>query len=252
MLELEGRTVIITGGATGIGFGLAKACGALGAHVVIGEPRQARLDDACEALAQLGVSVRAFELDVTNADQLERFAEDAFAAFGEVALVINNAGIGQTRGSVIDTTFEEMQRVMAVNFEGVWRGCQAFGRRLIDQGIPAGLYNTGSENSFFIAVSHSAAYVASKHGLVGLMRATVQDLVGSGIHSACICPGFTDTAMLRGHIDNKPEIIAAITANVSAGRLIDPREIADTLYFCAVSPVISGAVIHANLGQIEQ
>ena len=101
------------------------------------------------------------------------------------------------------------------------------------------------------AVRGCASYVASKHGLVGLMRATVQDLAGTGIHSACVCPGFTDTAMLRGHINNDPEVIAAITANVSAGRLIDPQEIADTLYFCARSRVISGAVIHANLDQIE-
>lgn len=101
------------------------------------------------------------------------------------------------------------------------------------------------------AVAGCASYIASKHGLVGLMRATVQDVVGSGIHSACICPGFTDTDMLRGHINNDPEVIAAITANVSAGRLIDPAEIADVLFFSASSPVISGAVIHANLGQIE-
>lgn len=195
MLELEGRTVIITGGATGIGFGLAKACGVLGAHVVIGEPRQARLDDACEALAQLGVSARAFDLDVTNADQLERFAEDAFAAFGEVALVINNAGIGQNRGSVIDTGFEEMRRVMAVNFEGVWRGCQAFGRRLIEQDAPAGLYNTGSENSFFIAVSHSAAYVASKHAVWGLtdaLRKEMPEYIAVGM----IAPGFVGSELI--------------------------------------------------------
>jgi len=101
------------------------------------------------------------------------------------------------------------------------------------------------------AVKGCASYIASKHGLVGLMRATVQDLAGTGIHSACICPGFTDTDMLRGHINNDPDVIAAITANVSAGRLIDPAEIADLLHFGARSPVVSGAVIHANLGQIE-
>ena len=195
MLELEGRTVVITGGATGIGFGLAKACGALGAHIVIGEPRQARLDEACDTLAQRGVSARSFELDVTNADQMEHFAEEAFTAFGEVALVINNAGIGQPRGSVIDTSFEDMQRVMAVNFEGVWRGCQIFGRRLIEQGTPAGLYNTGSENSFFIAVVHSAAYVASKHAVLGLtdaLREEMPDHVSVGM----IAPGFVGSELI--------------------------------------------------------
>lgn len=195
VLELENRTVIITGGATGIGFGLAKACGERGANVVLGEPRQARLDEACEALAQLGVSARAFELDVTDADQMAHFADEAFAAFGEVGLVINNAGIGQPRGSVIDTSFESMQRVMAVNFEGVWRGCQVFGRRLIEQGTPAGLYNTGSENSFFIAVSHSAAYVASKHAVWGLTDALRKEMP-EHIAVGMIAPGFVGSELI--------------------------------------------------------
>ena len=195
MLELEGRTVIITGGATGIGFGLAKACGARGANVVIGEPRQTRLDEACEALVQRDVSARAFELDVTNADQMAHFAEEAFTAFGEVALVINNAGIGQPRRSVIDTSFDDMQRVMAVNFEGVWRGCQIFGRRLIEQGTPAGLYNTGSENSFFIAVVHSAAYVASKHAVWGLTDALRKEMP-EHIAVGMIAPGFVGSEFI--------------------------------------------------------
>ena len=195
MLDLEGRTVVITGGATGIGFGLAKACGALGAHIVTGEPRQARLDKACEALAQLGVSARVFALDVTDADQMEHFAEEAFTAFGEVVLVINNAGIGQPRGSVVDTSFDDMQRVMAVNFEGVWRGCQVFGRRLIEQGTPAGLYNTGSENSFFIAVSHSAAYVASKHAVWGLTDALRKEMP-EHIAVGMIAPGFVGSELI--------------------------------------------------------
>jgi len=195
VLDLEGRTVVITGGATGIGFGLAKACGERGANVVIGEPRRARLDKACEALAQLGISARAFELDVTNADGMEHFAEEAFTAFGEVVLVINNAGIGQPRGSVVDTPFDDMQRVMAVNFEGVWRGCQVFGRRLIEQGTPAGLYNTGSENSFFIAVSHSAAYVASKHAVWGLTDALRKEMP-EHIAVGMIAPGFVGSELI--------------------------------------------------------
>ena len=223
MLELEGRTVIITGGATGIGFGLAKACGALGAHIVIGEPRQARLDEACEALAQRGVSARSFELDVTNADQMAHFAEEAFTAFGEVALVINNAGIGQPRGSVIDTSFEDMQRVMAVNFEGVWRGCQIFGRRLIEQGTPAGLYNTGSENSFFIAVAHSAAYVASKHAVWGLtdaMRKEMPEHIAVGM----IAPGFVGSELI-------PESMRAMGMPVNTfAEIILPQIIAGAPY----------------------
>ena len=176
MLDIKGRTVVITGGATGIGFGIAKACGALGANVVIGEPRESRVDKAVGSLADLGADAGAFSLDVTDSEQFAQFADSAFAAFDDVALVVNNAGVGQQRGSVVDTAEAEMQRVMAVNFRGVWRGSQLFGRRLIEQGTPAAIYNTGSENSFFIVASHSAAYVASKHAVWGLTDALRQEL----------------------------------------------------------------------------
>ena len=195
MLDVADRTVVITGGATGIGFGLAKAFGTRGANVVIGEPRQARLNEAAAMLADNGIKARAIQLDVTDPEQLNDFAKQAFTAFGEVALVINNAGIGQARGAVVDTPVEELQRVMAVNFEGVWRGCQTFARRLIEQGTPAALYNTGSENSFFVAVSHSAAYVASKHAVLGLtdcLREEMPDYVSVGM----IAPGFVGSELI--------------------------------------------------------
>ena len=195
MLDIKGRTVVITGGATGIGYGIAKACGALGANVVIGEPRQKRLDEAVASLQELGVNARAFLLDVTDAEQFAQFADSAFAAFGDVALIVNNAGVGQQRGSVVDTAEAEMQRVMAVNFQGVWRGCQLFGRRMIEQGTPAGLYNTGSENSFFIAVVHSAAYVASKHAVWGLTDALRKEMP-EHIAVGMIAPGFVGSELI--------------------------------------------------------
>ena len=195
MLEINNRTVVITGGATGIGFGLAKACGAMGARIVIGEPRQARLDEAVSTLTEAGIVASACTVDVTDSAQLARFADHAFDAFGEVALVINNAGIGQPLGSVLDTPVEAMHKVMAVNFEAVWRGCQLFGQRLLEQGTPAALYNTGSENSFFVAVSHSAAYVASKHAVWGLTD-SLREEMPEHISVGMIAPGFVGSELI--------------------------------------------------------
>ena len=102
-----------------------------------------------------------------------------------------------------------------------------------------------------IGVPNSCAYVTSKHALIGLMRSTCQDLAGSGIHTACVCPGFTDTEMLRDHVGNSEEVLSSIAKGVAYGRLIEPEEIAKTIYFCAQNPVINGAVMHANLGQVQ-
>ena len=100
------------------------------------------------------------------------------------------------------------------------------------------------------AVPNSYSYVISKHGLIGMMRATCQDLAGLGIHTACVCPGFTDTEMLRTHVAS--EAMDAVRGMSAYNRLIEPREIAETLFWASQNPVINGAVIHANLGQIER
>jgi NAD(P)-dependent dehydrogenase (short-subunit alcohol dehydrogenase family) len=84
-----------------------------------------------------------------------------------------------------------------------------------------------------------------------MMRATCQDLMGKGIHTALIGPGFTDTEMLRGHVGHNQEIIAAISELNSFGRLVDPQEIASLVTWCHDNPVINGSVLHANLGQVE-
>lgn len=102
------------------------------------------------------------------------------------------------------------------------------------------------------AVPGVASYVIAKHALVGMMRATCQDLAGRGIHTCIICPGVTDTEQLRGLIGDNPNMRAAFTALSAFDRLIEPKEIADAVAFAAQAAVLNGAVIHANLGQRER
>lgn len=99
------------------------------------------------------------------------------------------------------------------------------------------------------AVPGSYTYVVSKHATIGMMRATCQDLAGRGIHTACICPGFTDTEMLRQHVPE--DAMDSVKAMSAYNRLVDPDEIAEALFWSAQNPVINGTVLHANLGQIE-
>jgi len=101
------------------------------------------------------------------------------------------------------------------------------------------------------AVAGNVGYVTSKHAVAGLMRATCQDLVGRGIHTACICPGFTETEMLMSHLQTE-EVKQQIASMLSFNRLVQPPEIAEVLYFAAQNPAINGSMLHANLGQIER
>jgi len=102
------------------------------------------------------------------------------------------------------------------------------------------------------AVANSYSYVISKHAVIGQMRATCQDLAGTQIHTASVCPGFTETEMLQEHLGKNPEIHQQITNTIAHKRLAQPSEISNTIWFCSQNPVVNGSVIHANLGQIEQ
>ena len=101
------------------------------------------------------------------------------------------------------------------------------------------------------AVSGAFSYVVSKHAQLGLMRATCQDLMGKGIHTALVCPGFTDTEMLRTHLGNDEDTLRAIGGGNSFGRLVAADEIAELIVWAHAHPVINGTVVHANLGQRE-
>ncbi len=231
------KLLIITGGSQGIGRATAQRFVDEGYRVINLSRRAIDVVGAEQLVADMS---QPQWLDQC-AEALRAAAEDA-----QQVVLIHNAA-RQEGDTVANLDGETFRAVLQVNLVAP----QQLNALLIPLMKPGSAILYVGSTLAEKAVSGCASYIASKHGLVGLMRATVQDLVGSGIHSACICPGFTDTDMLRGHINNDPEVIAAITANVSAGRLIAPSEIADTLYFCAQSPVISGAVIHANLGQVE-
>ncbi len=101
------------------------------------------------------------------------------------------------------------------------------------------------------AVAGAFSYIVSKHAQLGMMRATCQDLMGREIHTALICPGFTDTSMLRQHVGNDENVLKSLGAMNSFGRLVSPVEIADLILWAHQHPVINGSVMHGNLGQIE-
>lgn len=197
MSSFKDKTVTITGGATGIGFALAKRFGGEGAKIVIGEPRQDRLDEAIAALNSLGIEAAAMVMDVTDEASVTAFADYADATYGGTDILINNAGIPSNRAPMVDMKMTDVRRLFDVNFFGVWHGAAIFGKRMIDRGTPAAIYNLASENSFFNAVPNTASYIASKHAVRGLteaMRDDFPDFVQVGM----IIPGFVASEMTKG------------------------------------------------------
>ncbi len=215
MNSFSGQTVAITGGATGIGFGLAKAFGREGARIVIGEPRRHRLDEAIAALHAEGIAAAAHDLDVSDAASVEAFADCAWSAFGGVQVLVNNAGISSPMRSMTKLPLENLRRVFDVNVFGVWHCAAAFGRRMIEAGQPAAIYNVGSENAFFNAVPKNAAYIASKHAVRGLTEA-MRDEFPDFIRIGLITPGFVKTDLTG----SGPFADAAMTADDFATKVL--------------------------------
>ncbi|MEO0982900.1 MAG: SDR family oxidoreductase [Pseudomonadota bacterium] len=198
MKDLKDKVVVITGGATGIGFALAKAFGAEGAKIVIGEPREERLQEAVAALEELGIEAAYTICDVTDPAQVEALADFAWDRFGQVDVLINNAGVGSKRARAVDLPLEDLHKVFDVNFFGVWHGATIFAKRMEAQGTPAAIYNVGSENSFFTAAPGvMAAYVATKHAVLGFTEAFREE-TPDFIQVGTIFPGFVKSELTAG------------------------------------------------------
>jgi len=202
MQEFQNKVVVITGGATGIGYSLAKQMGKEGARVVISGRRQDRIDEAVGQLADDGIDAAGKACDVTIRSDVEALADFAWDRYGQVDAIINNAGIPPVISTTIDADPADIQKNFDVNVFGVWHGVSVFGKRFIEAGRPAGIYAVGSENSLFFGAPGGAMYIAAKHALHGMMDSLRRE-VPEFIHVGLILPGFVkseigdfmDTAM---------------------------------------------------------
>lgn len=231
------KVAIITGASVGIGHATAQAFLNEGFAVF----NLARRPCPLTAVTNLACDLASVEAIHRCIDALETSLADS----SEVALIHNASQM--RKDSADDCDSDSLAQVLATNVVAI----NTLNQRLLPQ-MPASssvLYvgSTLAEK----AVRNSYSYVISKHAQLGMMRATCQDLMGSGIHTAMICPGFTDTEMLRTHLGNDPAVAAAIAGMNSFSRFIAPEEIAELLRWAHHNPVINGAVLHANLGQKE-
>jgi NAD(P)-dependent dehydrogenase (short-subunit alcohol dehydrogenase family) len=221
-MDFNNKTAVITGGATGIGLALAKQMGSAGARIILFEPREDVLGDAVDTLKALGIDAKYFAGDVTDAAAVEALADFAWDQNGRGDIIINNAGIGGPRGGLLDTDMDEARRLYEVNFWGVWNGIKAFGRRYREDGLPAAIYTTASENALFNALpSGGGAYVSGKHAVLGLMdvlRREVQTKADmANIELGVIIPGWVATALSRNMGMEADRFAATIFAQMKAG-----------------------------------
>lgn len=193
MTSLQGKTAFITGGASGIGFALAKALSRSGAGVVLADVEAGALDRARSALDGSKAKVSTAVLDVTDRDAFARARDIAIAEHNAIHLLFNNAGVNAA-GPVHSMTFKDWDWVMGVNLGGVINGVQTFLPELMRHGAEAHLVNTASVGGL-VGMKNLAIYNAAKFGVVGFSEALRADLKANGVNVSVLCPGIVTTAL---------------------------------------------------------
>lgn len=191
MEDFKDKTAVITGGASGIGKGIARALAAEGAHLVIADIDEDAARKSAEALRGQGARSIAVRTDVRDGASVAALLAATRAEFGGVDLLFNNAGV-YLGGAMRDATEDDWRFVLDVNLDGVFRVGQAFSAALREQGRGGVIVNTASVGGF---VSHGGglAYAVSKFGVVAYSEAMRQDLEPDGIAVSTLCPGPIDT-----------------------------------------------------------
>lgn len=251
--ELTGKIALVTGGTLGIGLAAARSLGRLGASVAIVGTRQDHLDDAISALRAGGVNVDGHLADVAVEAEVEAVVEWTIKRFGGIDIVVNSAGI-QRYGTVVDTSVELWDRVFDVNVKGMFLTAKHAIPHMRRRGGGA-IVNVSSVQAL-VALSGSAAYVASKGAINSLTRAMALDHASEGIRVNVVCPGSVDTPMLRWAADQfrgerpQEELVHAWGSVHPMGRMARAEEVGEVIAWLAGprASFVTGAAIPVDGG----
>jgi len=203
MKDIAGKTAFITGGASGIGLGIAKACAKYGMNVVIADMRQEALDEALAYFKAKNQPAYAVNLNVTDREAYAKAADEAESAFGNIHVLVNNAGVGAIC-SVDTMTYKDWDFGMGVILDGTINGVQTILPRMLKHGEGGHIVATSSTNG--IAASGVALiYCTAKFAVAGMMEALGTELQGRNINCSVLVPGPTSTNLGRTSAETRPD-----------------------------------------------
>jgi NAD(P)-dependent dehydrogenase (short-subunit alcohol dehydrogenase family) len=243
--SFEGKTVLVTGGASGIGRATVELFVEHGANVVIAD-----VGDASEHVAALGQRAHAVSCDVTDPDQVQAAIEVAGERFGGLDVVVCNAGIDVV-GPLLTTSSEDMQRVLAVNLLGVFHGIR-YGAAALGQRGGGAIVCTASVAGLG-GGAMMGAYASSKAGVINLVQTAALELRPMNIRVNCVCPGIIDTPMLarlRENFERQAGIAMDDIVAARQGRFGQPEDIARAIVYLASDDAefISGVALPVDNG----
>ena len=244
---MKTKTVIVTGGAVGIGSAVVERLGAEGYNVLFTYRTSGRLaGELCERLAGCGARVSTVYCDITDTSRCEEVIRECIRLFGTPDALVNNAGIASQK-LFTDITDSDWDAMLAADLSGAFRMTRAALPAMIRQksGSIVNIASMWGQTGASCEVHYSAA----KAGIIGMTRALAKEVAPSGIRVNCVAPGCVDTAMMSGFSE---EDKAALCEEIPLGRIGRPEEIASAVSFLLSDDAsyITGQVLGVNGGMV--
>lgn len=256
-MSLRDRVAVVTGGASGIGRGIALRFAREGAKVAILDIAQERLDATAAALAEAGAPALAIRADVSVTDDVERAFAMVIERFGRVDILVNNAGIGNPPVPIVQMDDEGWDRTIAVNLRSVFLCSRAAARQMIRQGGGGRIISVASQAGK-TGYPRLTPYCASKAGIILFTQAFAKEVAPHGILVNCVCPGTIDTPLLRAGVEQATggavpfeRAIATMLPAIPLGRIGYPEDVAKLVAFLASDEAdyMTGQAINISGGQ---
>ena len=250
-----GQVAVVTGGGSGIGRATAIAFAREGARVVIADVHERAGATVVDEITADGGTAIFIRGDVSRDTDVRALFEEAAERFGALDFAVNNAGIEGTRASIVDMTEADFRRTLDINVTGVWL-CMKYELDVMRRQSRGAIVNV---SSIFgnVGAMNAAAYVASKHAVIGLTRAAALEGAAHGIRVNAVCPGYIKTPMLmeRGiRASGDPHRLAELEARAPIGRLGEPEEVAEAImWLCSdASSFVTGHPLIIDGGYVTR
>jgi NAD(P)-dependent dehydrogenase (short-subunit alcohol dehydrogenase family) len=250
--RLEGKVALVTGAGAGIGRASARALATAGARVVVADVDPAGGEETVRLIREAGSEALFVRADVSKGADVEAMVGRTIEAFGRLDCAHNNAGIAEARALSADMSEEVFDRTIAINLKGTWLCMKHEIPRMLAQGGGA-IVNTSSVVGL-VGVGLQAAYVASKHAVVGLTQAAALEYAQAGIRVNAVCPGAVRTPALESFMRADPRSERYMIAQHPLGRLGTPEEIAEAVvWLCsAAASFVTGHALVVDGGVMAQ